>query len=142
MTPGRALALIVLGAFFVTGNAGQDNVAYIITCLLVFMFFTSGGLQLMGWLTGSEIYPLAVRGAGTSVQSVALWSTNLLITLTLLTHDRAVRGRSGLLDLRRRSTSRASSSSTKFMPELTGHSLEGIEARLQDGKFAPADFKS
>ena len=26
------------------------------------------------------------------------------------------------------------------MPELTGHSLEDIERRLQDGKFRPADF--
>ncbi len=36
----------------------------------------------MDWLTGSEIYPLAVRGAGTSAQAATLWSTNLLITLT------------------------------------------------------------
>jgi len=28
-------------------------------------------LQLMGWLTGSETYPLAVRPAGTAVQSAA-----------------------------------------------------------------------
>lgn len=26
------------------------------------------------------------------------------------------------------------------MPELTGHSLEDIEKRLQDGNFRPADF--
>ena len=49
------------------------------------MFLNAGGLQLMGWLTGSEIYPLAVREADTSVQSAVLWNTNLLITLTLPT---------------------------------------------------------
>jgi len=32
-----------------------------VTCLVVFMLFNAGGLQLMGWLTGSETYPLAVR---------------------------------------------------------------------------------
>jgi hypothetical protein len=26
------------------------------------------------------------------------------------------------------------------MPELTGHSLEDIEKRLQDGRFRPKDF--
>ncbi len=85
MVPGAAVALFVLGAFFVTGNAGKDSVPFIVACLVVFMFFNAGGLQLMGWLTGSEIYPLAVRGAGTAAQSATLWSTNLLITLTLLT---------------------------------------------------------
>ncbi len=85
MVPGAAIALFVLGAFFVTGNAGKDQVPFLVACLVVFMFFNAGGLQLMGWLTGSEIYPLAVRGAGTAVQSATLWGTNLLITLTLLT---------------------------------------------------------
>ncbi len=47
-------------------------------------FFNAGGLQLMGWLTGSEIYPPAVRGAGSSEQAATLWTTNLLITLSLL----------------------------------------------------------
>jgi hypothetical protein len=85
MVPGAALSLFVLGAFFVTDNAGRDSVPFIVACPIVFMFFNVGGPQLMGWLTGSEIYPLAVRGAGTSVQSATLWGTNLLITLSLLT---------------------------------------------------------
>jgi hypothetical protein len=42
--------------------------------LIGFMLFNAGGLQLMGWLTGSEIYPLAPRGAGTSAQSTTLWT--------------------------------------------------------------------
>ena len=84
MTPGAALSMIVLGAFFVTDNAGKDSTPYIIACLIAFMAFTAGGIQLMGWLVGSEIYPLAARSAGTSLQSASLWSTNLLITLTLL----------------------------------------------------------
>lgn len=85
MIPGAAVSLFVLGALFVTGNSGRDSVPFIITCLVLFMLFNAGGLQLMGWLTGSETYPLAVRPAGTAAQSAALWGTNLLITLTLLT---------------------------------------------------------
>ena len=84
MIPGAAVALFVLGLLFVTGHAGRDSIAFVVACLVVFMLFNAGGLQLMGWLTGSETYPLAVRPAGTAVQSAALWGTNLLITLTLL----------------------------------------------------------
>ena len=139
MVPGAAVALFVLGAFFVTDNAGKSQVPFIIACLIVFMFFNAGGLQLMGWLTGSEIYPLAVRGAGTSVQSATLWGTNLLITLTLLTMiDLFGVGQVfwiyGLFNV----------AAFVFvflrMPELTGHSLEEIEKHLQDDEFRPKDF--
>ncbi|WP_097183357.1 sugar porter family MFS transporter [Blastococcus haudaquaticus] len=137
--PGAALALIVLGTFFVTGNDGEAQVPYIVATLIVFMAFTAGGIQLMGWLTGSEIYPLATREAGAAAQSASLWGTNLLITLTLLSIiDTIGTGQTfwlyaafnvaGFVFLYRR------------MPELTGRSLEQIEKRLSDGRFTPADF--
>ena len=137
--PGAALALIVLGTFFVTGNDGDAQVPYIIATLIVFMAFTAGGIQLMGWLTGSEIYPLATREAGAAAQSASLWGTNLLITLTLLSIiDTIGTGQTfwlyaafniaGFIFLYRR------------MPELTGRSLEQIENRLSAGHFRPADF--
>ena len=72
MIPGAAAALLVLGLLFVTGHAGRDSIAFVVACLVVFMLFNAGGLQLMGWLTGSETYPLAVRPAGTAVQSGAV----------------------------------------------------------------------
>ncbi|AWB90779.1 sugar porter family MFS transporter [Aeromicrobium chenweiae] len=139
MVPGAAIALFVLGALFVTDNAGKDNIPFVIACLIVFMLFNAGGLQLMGWLTGSEIYPLAVRGAGTSVQSATLWSTNLLITLTLLTMiDTFGVGQVfwlyGLFNVA------AWVFVWRLLPELTGHSLEDIEKHLQDGEFSPKDF--
>jgi sugar porter (SP) family MFS transporter len=139
MIPGAALSLFVLGTLFVTGNSGKDSVPFIIACLVVFMLFNAGGLQLMGWLTGSETYPLAVRPAGTAVQSAALWGTNLLITLTLLTLISGIGvGPSmwlyGLFNV-------AAWIFVYFkMPDLTGKSLEEIEGKLADGKFTPADF--
>jgi MFS family permease len=137
--PGAALALAVLGAFFVTGNSGREMVPWIITTLIVFMAFTAGGIQLMGWLTGSEIYPLATRAAGAAAQSASLWGTNLLITLTLLTTIEtigtgqtfwmyALFNVAGFIFLYR------------YMPELSGRSLEEIEHHLSDGRFRPADF--
>jgi sugar porter (SP) family MFS transporter len=139
MVPGAAVALFVLGSFFVTGNAGRDNVPFIVACLVVFMFFNAGGLQLMGWLTGSEIYPLAVRGAGTAVQSATLWGTNLLITLTLLTMIDLF-GVGQVFWIYGAFNVAAWVFVFLRMPELTGHSLEDIEKRLQDGRFRPKDF--
>ena len=139
MIPGAALSLFVLGALFVTGNSGRDSTPFIIACLVVFMLFNAGGLQLMGWLTGSETYPLAVRPAGTAAQSAALWGTNLLITLTLLTLISGIgvgpaMWLYGLFNV-------AAWVFVYFrMPDLTGRSLEEIEGKLSDGKFKPKDF--
>ncbi|SEH65180.1 MFS transporter, sugar porter (SP) family [Mycolicibacterium rutilum] len=139
MIPGAAVSLFVLGTLFVTGNSGRDSVPFIIACLVVFMLFNAGGLQLMGWLTGSETYPLAVRPAGTAAQSAALWGTNLLITLTLLSLISGIgvgpaMWLYGLFNV-------AAWIFVYFrMPDLTGRSLEEIERKLRDGKFRPADF--
>jgi sugar porter (SP) family MFS transporter len=138
MIPGAAVSLFVLGAVFLAGG-GPASIPFVIACLVVFMLFNAGGLQLMGWLTGSETYPLAVRPAGTAVQSAALWGTNLLITLTLLTLISGIGvGPSmwlyGLFNV-------AAWLFVFFrMPDLTGRSLEQIEGKLKEGKFRPADF--
>jgi sugar porter (SP) family MFS transporter len=139
MVPGAALALAVLGFFFIVGSDQRSVLPIIIACLIVFMFFNAGGLQLMGWLTGSEIYPLAVRGAGTSAQAATLWTTNLLITVSLLTIINAI-GVGPTMWLYAAFNVAAWIFIYKRMPELTGHSLEEIESRLHQGRFKPADF--
>jgi len=90
MTPGAALALGALGVFFLSGQVGVGTAPYVIACLITFMFFTAGGLQVMGWLTGSEAYPMGVRGTGTSPQAATLWGSNVIITLTLLSTINAI----------------------------------------------------
>jgi sugar porter (SP) family MFS transporter len=139
MIPGTALSLAVLGALFVTGHSGRDSIPFIVACLVVFMFFNAGGLQLMGWLTGSEIYPLAVRGAGTSAQAASLWTTNLLITLTVLTIINAI-GAGTTMWLYAAFNVAAWLFLWRRLPELSGRSLEQIESRLRAGKFRPHDF--
>lgn len=141
MIPGAALSLFALGLLFVTGNSERDSVPLIIACLMIFMLFNAGGLQLLGWLTGSEIYPLAVRPAGTAAQSAALWATNLLITLTLLTTVSAI-GIGPAIWLYASFNVCAWLFVFFRMPDLTGRSLEEIEANLADGRFRPADFAS
>jgi sugar porter (SP) family MFS transporter len=140
MIPGAALSLIALGAIFVFELDGKSTTGLIIACLIVFMFFNAGGLQLMGWLTGSEIYPLAVRSAGTAAQSATLWSTNLLITLTLLTMIEGI-GVGETFWVYAAFNLAALLFVYLRMPELTGRSLEQIEGSLQRGNFRPKDFE-
>ncbi|MGW4226785.1 sugar porter family MFS transporter [Streptomyces bauhiniae] len=139
MVPGAAVSLFVLGGFYITGHATRAYVPAIIACLLAFMFFNAGGLQLMGWLTGSEIYPLTVRAAATSVQSATLWSTNLLITLTLLSMISAF-GVGQVFWIYAFFNVAAWLFVWWKMPELTGHSLEDIERHLKNHEFQPEDF--
>ncbi|MFJ4005708.1 sugar porter family MFS transporter [Streptomyces sp. NPDC090023] len=139
MVPGAALSLFVLGGFYITGHDSRAYVPAIVGCLLAFMFFNAGGLQLMGWLTGSEIYPLSVRAAATSVQSATLWSTNLLITLTLLTMISAF-GVGQVFWIYAFFNVAAWLFVWWKMPELTGHSLEDIERHLKNHEFQPDDF--
>ncbi len=140
MVPGTALSLFVLGAIFVTTDNPKGSIPFIIACLIAFMFFNAGGLQLMGWLTGSEIYPLAVRGAGTSAQAASLWGTNLIITITLLTILDAF-GPGPTMWLYAFFNVAAWVFVWRLMPDLTGRSLEQIEDRLHEGKFTPKDFE-
>jgi sugar porter (SP) family MFS transporter len=139
MIPGAAVSLFVLGLLFVTGNSGRDSMPFVIACLIVFMLFNAGGLQLMGWVTGSEIMPLAVRPAGTAAQTAVMWSTNAVITLTLLTTIGAI-GVGPTMWMYALFNLGAWLFVFFRLPDLTGRSLEEIEAKLSDGKFRPVDF--
>lgn len=60
--PGAAASLALLGTLFTLERTGPDDAPYLIGCLFLFMVFQAGGLQVIGWLTGSEIYPSACAG--------------------------------------------------------------------------------
>ena len=140
MAPGAALALAALGVVFVTGSDSANTAPFIIACLIVFMFFTAGGIQIMGWLTESEVYPLGVRGAGAAATATTLWGTNLIITLTLLTTINAI-GVGPTMWIY------AGFNVLGFLfiywkyPELGGRSLEEIETSLWEDKFRPGDIQ-
>jgi hypothetical protein len=108
----------------------------VIACLIIFMFFTAGGLQVMGWLTGSEVYPLGVRGAGTSAQAATLWGSNVIITLTLLSTINAI-GPGPTMWMYAGFNVLAFFFVLRYFPELAGRSLEDIETSLREGTFYP-----
>jgi len=73
------------------------------------------------------------------VQSAALWGTNLLITLTLLSLISGI-GVGPAMWLYAAFNVAAWLFVYFRMPDLTGASLEEIERKLADGRFKPADF--
>jgi sugar porter (SP) family MFS transporter len=141
MIPGAATALFGVGLIFTFGLDNPDTTWMIVALLIVFMAFNAGGLQLMGWLTGSEIYPLAVRANGTAVQAAALWGTNLVISVTLLTVINAI-GVGPTLWVYAAFNVAAFVFVLKLMPDLTGRTLEQIEDALHRERFHPDDFPS
>jgi sugar porter (SP) family MFS transporter len=134
MTPGAAIALAVLGTLFMLHQTGPNHAWLVVTCLFVFMVFDAGGIQVIGWLLGSELYPLSVRSAGASAQAGTLWGTNLLITGSALTLVN-VAGLGGAMWVYAGLNVLAILFVSRFLPETAGRSLEQIEHSLRDGTF-------
>jgi len=84
-TIGLAIALAVLGAFFLSGTL-QDSVSYLsLVALIVYIACFAIGLGPVFWLMISEIFPLELRGPAMAACTVANWSFNFLISFTFLT---------------------------------------------------------
>ena len=138
MLPGAALSLLALGALLVFEPGDKEHAWVILALLLSYMFFSAGGIQVVGWLSGSEMYPLGVRGAGTSAQATMVWGSDLLVTVTALTliHTLTTGGTmwvyAGMNVL-------AFFFTRHFFPEVSGKSLEEVETMLHEGKFNPAE---
>lgn len=59
MGPGSVLSLLGLGIVFALHPApGSTGSWLVIVFLLLFMMFNSGGIQVVGWLLGAEMFPL------------------------------------------------------------------------------------
>lgn len=135
MLPGAAVSIAAFGiAFWVTNDDPPAGVA--LALILSFMFFQAGGIQVVGWLMGSELYPLKVRSAATALHAAALWGSNLLITLTALTLIDWL-SLPGAMIFYAVINVIAWVTVYFFVPETKGRSLEEIESSLQDGTFLP-----
>ena len=138
MLPGAALALLALGAVLVFKIADKGHHAWmVLALLLLYMLFNAGGIQVVGWLSGSEMYPLAVRGAGTSAQASMVWGSDLLVTITALTLVHAVTA-GGTMWVYAGMNIAAFFFVKRFFPEVGGKSLEEVETMLHEGHFEPS----
>ena len=141
MVPGTVVSLIVLGIMFRLGMAKtQTGSMWLVVCLLIYMVFNAGGVQVIGWLMGSEMFPLAIRGKASSVHAATLWGSNLIITSTALSTV-ALLGTGGAMWVYAGLNFLCFVFVWHFVPETTGHSLEDIENHLRAGKFMELKMK-
>lgn len=141
MVPGTVVSLILLGIMFRMGMAKTAQGSWIlVACLLIYMVFNAGGVQVIGWLMGSEMFPLAIRGKASSVHAAVLWGSNLIITSTALSTV-SLLGTGGAMWVYAGLNSLCFVFVWHFVPETTGHSLEDIENHLRAGKFMELKMK-
>lgn len=82
---GMAVSLGVLGLGFLLGMSGGGALGWVTALsLAAYVGFFAIGLGPVFWLLIAEIFPLAIRGRGTSAATFANWASNLVVALTFL----------------------------------------------------------
>ncbi len=120
-----ACLLALAGSFAFVGGAGIATAA----ALAVYVAAFAVGLGPVFWLMIAEIFPLAFRGRGMSVASVANWGANLAVALVFLDLMR-VAGAAGTFLLFAALTAAAVAFTWALVPETKGRSLEEIERAM------------
>ena len=124
---GMAVSLGVLGLGFIIGGGGQALGWITALSLAAYVGFFAIGLGPVFWLLISEIFPLAVRGRGTSAATFANWASNLAVALTFLLLIDAI-GPAGTFFIYAAMSVCAWIFTYSLVPETKGKSLEQIEA--------------
>ncbi|MGF1343114.1 sugar porter family MFS transporter [Streptomyces flavovirens] len=135
MLPGSAISIALFGLLFIVSD-DQPDPGLALAMLLAFMFFQTGGIQVVGWLIGSEVYPLKIRPAATGLHAAALWGSNLLVTSTALTLVSTL-SLGGAMLVYAMVNVIAWIVIFFRVPETKGRSLEAIEQSLRRGTFLP-----
>ena len=136
MMPGAIISLLLLGGVFMMNSHGGHYSWLIVICLFAFMVFNSGGIQVIGWLIGSEVYPMGIREKATSLHAATLWGSNLLLTGTALSLVNLL-GIGGAMWFYALLNLLGFLFIYFVVPETKGRSLEEIEVSLKEGKFYP-----
>jgi sugar porter (SP) family MFS transporter len=126
---GVVLALFVLGlAYLLPSQSGFVGLILVLG-LIVYIASFAASLGLGIWLLNSEVYPLKVRGKGSSAGSLTHWVLDLIIASSVLTLINTITatgmfwlygffGIIGILFVYR------------FVPETKGRTLEEVDAEL------------
>ncbi len=135
---GLGIMLVCLIAITVALSTGSaDAGAITAVALAAYVGGFAIGLGPIFWLLIAEIFPLAYRGRGMSVASMANWGSNLVVALffpnliVLLTLG-------GAFALFAALTVAAFAFAWRFVPETSGRSLEDIEGDMA-GRLSVAE---
>lgn len=126
------LGLMGLGAAFYFGDQ-LEFLRWI--ALFSMVFYIAGfamGLGPIMWLMLSEIYPLEIRGLGSSLAASTCWGFNMLVTLTFLAMTEFF-GTSGTFLIYTLMCIIGLMFVAIFVPETKGVHLEQIERNLRAG---------
>ncbi|GGE00683.1 putative metabolite transport protein YwtG [Aureimonas endophytica] len=131
---GMAAMLLVLAASFAIGTSG--GLAWVtMLSVAAYVGFFAIGLGPVFWLLISEIFPLAVRGRGMAVSTVANWVANLVVSQVFLLLIAGF-GAAGTFLLFAAFTLAAIVFTLRLVPETKGRSLEAIERDLSGTALA------
>ena len=134
---GMAACLVTLaGSLAVTRASGQDFGTVTALALAAYVAAFAVGLGPVFWLLIAEIFPLAFRGRGMSVASVANWGANLVVALVFLDLMRLI-GAGGTFLLFAALTVAAVAFTWRMVPETKGRSLEEIEREMNGAAGVP-----
>ena len=122
------ICLVVLAIAFANGQSQTLGMVTAVA-LAVYVGGFAIGLGPVFWLLIAEIFPLAYRGRGMSVASMANWGANLVVALLFLDLIRLLTpaGTFGLFALM---TLGAIAFAWTYVPETNGRSLEQIESDM------------
>lgn len=135
MIPGTAISLTAFATLFAVYD-GHPPFGITVVLLLIFMAFNAGGIQVVGWLLGAEMYPLSIRDKATSLHAAVLWGANIFVTSQALTWVNGI-GMSGTMYVYAALNVVGFLFVLFLVPETKGRSLEEIEESLKAGAFRP-----
>ena len=135
---GMAVALLILAICFWIGLGGALSWITVISVAAYVGFFAIG-LGPVFWLLISEIYPLAIRGRGMSLATIANWVFNMIVSFTFLDLVNGI-GRGPTFLIYALLTIATILFTWFLVPETKGRTLEQIEDRLNGGARTSASF--
>lgn len=127
-----SLVALALGFAFME-TLGESMKVLTVVFILVYILFFAISLGPLGWLIISEVYPLHLRGTGSSIGALSNWTFNAIVTFTFLSLLRAL-GPSGAFALYAVIGVLGLIWGARFIPETKGVSLEAIEDHWRAGK--------
>jgi SP family galactose:H+ symporter-like MFS transporter len=80
---GLVVALIAMGTCFALQTTLGDSIKWVtISLVWIYIAFFAISLGPLGWLIISEIFPLSVRGIGSSIGALSNWLFNGIVAFT------------------------------------------------------------
>jgi MFS transporter, SP family, galactose:H+ symporter len=80
---GLVVALIAMGTCFALQSTLGDSIKWVTIALVwIYIAFFAISLGPLGWLIISEIFPLSVRGIGSSIGALSNWLFNGIVAFT------------------------------------------------------------